>query len=132
MLWFKKGKQKELWDEVIQFPIGDLEAANRIRNICNSASSRAEQIGSQISGSKTKAIQQDASQFQRAAKAAMEIALKMSDDLLRESAVCQIVSLCLKASDLRTAVVLFRAVQSPPIRQDMLKEYPALREVVGC
>jgi hypothetical protein len=50
----------------------------------------------------------------------MEIAIKISDDLLRDSAVCQIVVLCLKANDLRTALILFRAVQAVSIRNDML------------
>ena len=39
----------------------------------------------------------------------MEIAIKISDDLLRDSAVCQIVVLCVKANDLKTAAILFRA-----------------------
>jgi hypothetical protein len=33
--WLSKDKQEELWDEVIQWPIGDLEAARKIREICN-------------------------------------------------------------------------------------------------
>jgi hypothetical protein len=29
MRWFSKGKPKELWDEVIQWPIDDLEAGSQ-------------------------------------------------------------------------------------------------------
>jgi hypothetical protein len=45
MRWFNKGKPKELWDEAMQWPIGDLEAAGKIRDICNSAVGSAEKVG---------------------------------------------------------------------------------------
>jgi hypothetical protein len=57
----------------------------------------------------------------------MEIAIKISDDLLRDSAVRQIVDLCLKANDTTTARPLFRAIQAASIRDDVLKDHPALR-----
>ena len=57
----------------------------------------------------------------------MEIAIKMSDGLMRDSAVRQILSLCLKANDLKTARILFRAIQSPSIKEEVLNEYPVLR-----
>ena len=41
MWWFNKGKRKEIWDETIQWPIGDIEAAHRIRDICRSAADSA-------------------------------------------------------------------------------------------
>jgi hypothetical protein len=49
----------------------------------------------------------------------MEIAIKISDDLLRDSAVCQIVVLCVKAKELRTAALLLRAVQAVSIKNDL-------------
>jgi hypothetical protein len=57
----------------------------------------------------------------------MEIATKISDDLLRDAAVRHIVDLCLKANDMRTARPLFRAIQAASIREEVLKDYPALR-----
>jgi hypothetical protein len=56
----------------------------------------------------------------------MEIAMKVSDELLRDTALRQIVELCLAAGDGRTAEVLFRAIQAPSIRQAMLNEHPEL------
>ena len=44
MEWFKKDRPREIWDEVIEWPIGDIEAAHRIREICRSAASSAEKI----------------------------------------------------------------------------------------
>ena len=58
----------------------------------------------------------------------MEIALKMSDDLLRDSAVREILDLCLKADDTRTAQILFRAIQTASIRGEVLSEHPILRQ----
>ena len=45
---------------------------------------------------------------------------------LVDSAVRQIVSLCVKANDLRTARILFRAIQAVSIREDVLNEHPTL------
>jgi hypothetical protein len=58
----------------------------------------------------------------------MEVAIKISDDLLRDSSVRQIVSLCMAANDLRIARILFRAIQAVSIREDVLNEHPGLRQ----
>ena len=58
----------------------------------------------------------------------MQIAMKISDDLLRDSSVRQIVSLCISANDLKTARILFRAIQAATIREDVLNEHPSLRQ----
>jgi hypothetical protein len=134
MWWFKKGKQKEIWDEHVEWPIGDIEAVHRIRDICRSAANSAERTGSLTDGAVGKKKKSEinnnkdaAARYQRAAKAAMVIAPKISDDLMRDSAVRQIVDLCLKANDTTTARPLFRAIQAASIRDDVLKDHPALR-----
>lgn len=66
--------------------------------------------------------------YERAVRAAMEITLKFSDDLMRDAAVGQIVDLCLKANDLKTARILFRAIQADSIREDVLSLHPLLRQ----
>ena len=58
----------------------------------------------------------------------MEIAMKISDDLLRDSSVRQIVGLCVKANNFRTARILFRAIQASSIREDVLNDHPMLRQ----
>jgi hypothetical protein len=133
MRWFSKPKSEEVWDEAIQWPIGDIEAAHRIRDICRSAADSAERVGRLTDGAIAKKKSdlhknEDASErYQRAAKIAMEIALKMSDDLLRDSAVREILDLCLKADDTKTAQILFRAIGTASIRGDVLNTHPALR-----
>ena len=58
----------------------------------------------------------------------MKIAMKISDDLLRDSSVRQIVNLCVTANDMKTARILFRAIQADSIREDVLNDHPMLRE----
>jgi hypothetical protein len=127
MWWFSKSKRKEIWDEDIQWPLGDIEAAHKIRDICRSAADSAEKVAgfADCPGSEKK---YETERYERAAKAAMEIAIKISDDLLRDSSVRQIVSLCLTANDLRTARILFRAIQAVSIREDVLNEHQVLRQ----
>ena len=134
-MWrFSKAKRKEVWDEDIQWPIGDIEAAHRIRDICRAAADSAEKVGSLADRPDTgkskdsKNNKYEAERYERAARAAMEIAIKISDDLLRDSAVRQIVSLCVSAGDLKTARILFRAIQAVSIREDVLNDHPILRQ----
>jgi hypothetical protein len=127
MWWFNKGERKEIWDEDIQWPIGDIEAAHKIRDICRSAADSAEKLAGSADRSDNK-IKYEVERYERAAKTAMKIAIKISDDLLRDSAVRQIVNLCLQANDVRTARILFRAIQSVSIREDVLNDYPILRQ----
>lgn len=126
-MWrFNKTKQPEVWDEAIEWPIGDIEAAHRIREICRSAASSADKVGGVPDRSHRK-IEPEVERYERAAKVAMEIAIKVSDDLLRDAAVRQIVELCLKANDIKTARTLFRAIQSRSISEAVRKEHPSLR-----
>jgi len=128
MRWFSKGNRKEVWDENIQWPIGDIEAAHKIREICRSATDSAEKVGGFADRPDNKNSKYETERYERAAKAAMEIAIKISDDLLRDSSVRQIVNLCAKANDLRTARILFRAIQAVSIREDVLNDHPILRQ----
>jgi hypothetical protein len=130
-MWrFRKSRRKEIWDEDIQWPIGDIEAAHRIREICRSAAGSAEKVGgfADRQDAKKDKDKYETERYGRAAKTAMEIAIKISDDLLRDSSVRQIVSLCMKADDLRTARVLFRAIQAVSIREEVLNEHPVLQQ----
>jgi hypothetical protein len=137
-MWlFNKDERKEIWDEAIQWPIGDIEAADKIRNICRSAGDSAERIGGLAGPADNKKPNNkkpdhnkgdDTERYQRAAKAAMEIAMKISDDLMRDAAVREIMELCLKANDTRTARILFRAIHAVSIREAVLGEHPELRQ----
>ena len=132
MWWFNKSKREEIWDEEIQWPIGDIEAAHRISVICRSAADSARKIAdfADRPDSKKDSKQRDyeIERYERAAKAAMEIAMKISDGLLRDSSVRQIVGLCVTANDMKTARILFRAIQAVSIREEVLNDHPTLRQ----
>jgi hypothetical protein len=128
-MWrFGKTKHTDIWDEQIEWPIGDIEAAHRIRDICRSAADSAEKVAGLAGRPDNKNNKYEAERYERAARTAMEIAIKISDDLLRDSSVRQIVSLCMKANDLRTARILFRAIQAASIKEDVLNNHPILRQ----
>jgi hypothetical protein len=130
MLWSGRQKAVEVWDEAIQWPLGDIEAAEKIRMICRSAADSAAEVAG-LAGTRTKSQEKkhtyENGRYERAAKVAMEIAMKVSDDLMRDAAVRDIVDLCLKASDMKTARILFRAIQAPSIRDMALRDHPELR-----
>lgn len=126
MRWFKKQKLAEIWDEPFQWPIGDIEAAHKIRDICRSAAGSAAKAGSLAIDRDSRKQQNEVQRYERAARAAMEVAMKITDDLLRDSAVRQIIDLCFNANDLRTSRILFRAIQSSSIRQEVLGDHPSL------
>jgi hypothetical protein len=134
MWWFRKAKRQEVWDEEIQWPIGDIEAAHRIRVICRAAADSARKIADfadRPESEKKKDVEKQKSEterYERAARAAMEIAMKISDSLLRDASVRQIVGLCVTANDLKTARILFRAIQAVSIREDVLNDHPTLRQ----
>ena len=127
MRWFNKARKADVWDEAIEWPLGDIEAAHKIREICRTAADSAEKIAAGADRSHPKIIG-EVERYERAAKVAMEIALKVSDDLLRDAAVRQIVELCMTANDVKTARPLFRAIQTAAIREDVLKIHPKLQE----
>jgi hypothetical protein len=132
MRWFGREKRREIWEEAIISPSGDIEAAETIRNICRSAAESADFVGGFTARPDTakrpsqNKYDEHNARYQRAAKAAMEIAMKVSDELMRDAALKEIVELCLKANDTRTAKILCRAVLTPLIRDGMLRDHPGL------
>jgi len=122
MRWFNKPKPKEIWEEPVAWPIGDIEAAQRIRDICRAAADSAAKAGATGGRNPPDEFQR----YERAARAAMEIAMKIGDDLLRDSSVRQIIDLCVRADDRRTARILFRAIQTPSMREEVLRDHPLL------
>jgi hypothetical protein len=122
MRWFNKPKPQEIWEQPIAWPIGDIEAAHRIREICRAAAD----IAAKISDRGGRNQPSEAERCERAARAAMEIAMKIGDDLLRDSAVRQIIDLCLMTDNQRAARILFRAIRSPSIREEVLRDHPLL------
>lgn len=125
MHWFSKGDQKEVWEDPKE-PLGDLEAAKRIRAICRSVSPDVQKPNGFIGSGNQRNDEQKSELQVRAAKAAMEIALKISDQLVRDAALRQIVGLCMTSNNFAAAQILVRAIQSQIIKTEVLNEYPVL------
>jgi hypothetical protein len=51
MRWFGKDKRSDVWDDAVPEVIDDLEAAQRIRRICEAAADIAKSVGSRTGGS---------------------------------------------------------------------------------
>ncbi len=116
MRWFARKSRQDIWDEAIEGSLGDIEAAERIRAICDAAAASAAGSG------------RDNERYERAAKVAMEIAMKISDGLMRDDAVRRIVDLCMTANNLKTAQILFRAIHACWIREAVQRDHPALAQ----
>jgi len=122
MAWFHNDKRKDLWDTNVPKPSNDLEAAQRIRKICEAAATIAENVRDGCGGPA------EHERYERAARTAMQAATIISDDLIRDAALRQIIALCVKATNLRRAEILLRGIQSPSIKEDVLNENPILQQ----
>lgn len=123
MKWFARRQPADIWDEPVQGPLGDIDAVARIRNICQAAGASAEAVAASAQTGK-----RERERYERAARVAMEIAMKIADDLMRDDAVRRIVDLCMKAEDIKTAQILSRAIQAGWIREAVQRDYPALSQ----
>ncbi|XIA64623.1 hypothetical protein ACFIOY_38435 [Bradyrhizobium sp. TZ2] len=106
--------------------MGDIGAAHKIRQICIAAGLIAEEMAAAGGRNAEKKRTADAERYQAAIKRALEIAMQISDDSMRDVSVSQIIRLCVKANHLKTAGVLIRAIRSDRTRAELIAESPAL------
>ena len=121
----KPSPARKPWDDIAE-PHGDLEAARTIRAICKAVTATPPKPG-RLARLRKQPVDNPADHSARAARAAMELAMKISDPLVRDDAVRQIIGLCIVSRDVRAAQILTRAIQSESIRAEVLQEHPALR-----
>jgi hypothetical protein len=129
MRWFQKTRQPDIWEKVDAQPLGDIEAAQRIREICASAGS----IAAGMTGDSRREADADRAtegeRYQAAIKRALEIAMRISDDAMRDIAVGQIIRLCVTVHHMKTAKILLRAIRSPATQAELLADNPSLRDL---
>ncbi|MCK1638396.1 hypothetical protein IVA95_12500 [Bradyrhizobium sp. 157] len=70
----------------------------------------------------------DAARYQAAIKCALELAMKISDDAMRDVSVSQVIRLCVKVDHLKTARVLLRAINSEKTRAELMADHPVLND----
>ena len=126
MRWFQKDLPPDVWECVSDEPLGDIGAAQKIREICASAGSLAEQM-TVLNGPKAGSQQASgAERYQAAVKRALELAKQISDDAMRDVSVSQIISLSVKAGHMKTARVLLRAIRSDRTQAELMAVHPDL------
>jgi hypothetical protein len=124
MRWFQKPQEPDLWEVADDRPLGDIEAAQKIREICTAARSIAEKVAA---GGRRAEQGNETERYQAAIKRALEIAMKISDDSMRDVSVSQIIALCVKVDLLKTARILVRAIKAEHTRDELIADHPALR-----
>ena len=126
MRWFHSERQPDVWEVADDQPLGDIGAAHKIRDICASAGTVAERLVAAGGRDAEKKLAADAERYQAAIKRALEIAMQISDDSMRDVSVSQIIKLCMQVDHLKTAKVLLRAIQSEKTRAELAAEHPKL------
>ena len=125
MRWFHR-EQPEIWEVADDQPLGDIGAAHKIRDICASAGAIAERLAAAGGRNAEKQQAADAERYQAAIKRALEIAMQISDDSMRDVSVSQIIKLCVQVDHLKTARILFRTIRSEKTRAELVAEHPKL------
>jgi hypothetical protein len=126
MRWYHRERQPEVWEVVDDQPLGDIGAAHKIRDICVSAGTIAERLVAAGGRDAEKQQAADFERYQAAIKRAIEIAMQISDDSMRDVSVSQIIKLCVQVDHLKTARVLLRAMQSEKTRAELVADHPKL------
>jgi hypothetical protein len=131
MRWFQKDRPPDVWEFAADQPLGDIGAAQKIREICASAACIAETMAAGANGkaANSKAARNDAAdgeRYQAAVRCALEVAKQISDDQMRDVSVSQIIALSVKAGHMKTARVLLRAIRSEKTRRELVADNPAL------
>lgn len=128
MRWFHKDRPPDVWESVSDQPLGDIGAAQKIREIIVSAGSIVEAMTA-LGGRNAEAVKAaDAERYQAAVKRALELARQISDDAMRDVAVSQIIGLSVKAGHFKTARVLLRAIRSEKTQAELVVSHPPLTD----
>jgi len=126
MSWFQRDRQPEVWEVADDQPLGDIGAAHKIREICAAAAAIVEAMAAAGGRNAEQKRAADAERYQAGIKRAIEIAMQISDDSMRDVSVSQIIRLSVKVDHLKTARTLLRAIRSQKTRAELVAESPAL------
>ena len=126
MSWFQRDRQPEVWEVADDQPLGDIGAAHKIREICAASAAIVEAIAAAGGRNAEQKRAADAERYQAGIKRAIEIAMQISDDSMRDVSISQIIRLSVKMDHLKTARVLLRTIRSGKTRAELTAESPAL------
>jgi pentatricopeptide repeat protein len=128
MTWFRKDEPREAWEIDDEGAIDDIKAARQIREICNSVSGSAERVAVLFYGPNNKSKKREIDRYKRARKLAEKKVEQISDKLLRDTALNQILNFCMKANDIESAEKLFHQLQTTMIKENVISEHPIFRD----
>jgi hypothetical protein len=126
MNWFAKSPKK---NSPVPAAASDLridaegQALSKIKNMCAVATASAESVAQCLHDDLCRGERQ---RFESAKRMSLELAKGISDVLYRDTALQQIVELCMKANDIETARILVRGIQTGMIREKLVGEYPVV------
>ena len=124
MTWLKKGEPTEAWEIEDEGKIGDLQLASQIREICNSVADSAEAVSVLYYGPRTEGQVREIDRYERAKKRAEKKIEQISDELLRDTAIYQVLNFYMKATDVENAERLFHQIQNARITELVKSEHP--------
>ena len=128
MTWLKKSEPTEAWEIEDEGKIGDLELASQIREICNSVADSAEAVSVLYYGPSTETKKRQIDRYERAKKRAEKKIEQISDELVRDTAIYQVLNFCMKARDVENAERLFHQIQTAWITERVKNEHPMFRD----
>ena len=95
-------------------------------DICASAAAIAEAMAAAGGRRAEQKRAADTERYRAGIRRALEIAMQISDDSMRDISVGQIIRLCVKVDHLKTARVLLRALRAEKTRAELIEACPAL------
>jgi pentatricopeptide repeat protein len=128
MTWFRKDEPRETWENHDEEAIDDIKAVRQIREICNSVAGSAERVALLFYGPTNKTKKREIDRYERARKLAEKKVEQISDKLLRDTAINQILNFCMKANDIESAEKLFHQLQTTMIKKTVISEHPIFRD----
>jgi pentatricopeptide repeat protein len=131
MTWLKKREPTEAWEIKDEERMGDIELARQIRQICNSVADSAEAVSVLYYSPSTETKKREIDRYERAKERAEKNIEQISDELLRDTAIYQVLNFCMKARDVETAETLFHQIQTARLAELVKSEHPMFRDSLG-
>jgi ectoine hydroxylase-related dioxygenase (phytanoyl-CoA dioxygenase family) len=131
MTWLRKAELREVWEIDDEGSLGDIGVARQIREICNSVADSAEAVSVLYFGPSTETKKRQIDRYERAKKRAEKKTEQISDKLLRDTAICQILDFCMKANDVESAERLFHQLQTTTMKKIAIAEHPMFAMPIG-
>ena len=131
LTWLKKREPTEAWEIEDEEKIGDIELARQILEICKSVADSAEAVSVLHYGPNTETKKRQIDRYERAKKRADKTIEQISDELLRDTAIYQVLNFCMKARDVENAERLFHQIQTARITELVKSEHPMFRNSLG-